>query len=105
LTYHFAHFNVPESLQEFVSQLVVGTLNEIKKLDEILEKHAAHWKVNRMSSVDRSLLRMAVYEMMAFKDVPRTVIIDEAIELAKQFGTSETPAFINGILDSIKNFS
>jgi len=102
LQYHFNHFNVPEALREFAAQLVVGTLGQIPQLDEVLEKNTSHWKVPRMSSVDRSLLRMAIYEMLHIREVPHSVVIDEAIELAKQFGTSETPAFINGILDSIR---
>lgn len=99
---HFEHFNVPEPLREFVGQLVVGTLFEREKLDEHLEQVAVHWKVARMTPVDRSLLRMAVYEMVYLKEVPFSIVINEAIELAKQFGTSETPAFINGILDNIR---
>lgn len=105
LNYHFDHFSVPEPLRAFISQLVTGTLQEATQLDSVLEKHASNWKVARMSSVDRSLLRMATYEMLHIKDVPHSVIIDEAIELAKEFGTSESPSFINGILDSIKNGS
>jgi N utilization substance protein B len=102
LMHHFEHFSVPDTLREFVGQLVTGTLTQVEKLDELLEKHTANWKVARMSSVDRSLLRMATFEMVHCTEVPPSVVIDEAIELAKQFGTSETPAFINGILDSIK---
>lgn len=100
---HFDHFAVPEGLREFVGHLVAGTLAQVKELDEIIEKHASHWKVARMSSIDRSLLRMATYEMIHVKDVPNPIVIDEAIELAKEFGTSETPAFINGVLDSVKS--
>ena len=99
---HYDHFNVPDTLREFIGQLVAGTLLEKEKMDILLEKHASNWKVARMSAVDRSLLRMACYEMTFHKETPHSVIIDEAIELAKQFGTSESPAFINGILDSIK---
>jgi N utilization substance protein B len=102
LRYHFDHFSVPENLREFASQLVSGTLHEVSTIDALLESNTSNWKVARMSSVDRSLLRMAVYEMLRIVDVPHSVVIDEAIELAKQFGTSETPAFINGILDSIR---
>ncbi len=102
LKYHFEYFDVPEDLREFIAELVVGTLGKVEILDVLLEKYAANWKVARMSSVDRSLLRMALYEMLNYKESPRTVVIDEAIELAKQFGTSETPAFINGILDNVK---
>ena len=102
LQHHYEHFTVPDTLREFVGQLVAGTLSELEKIDELLKTHAANWKVPRMSSVDRSLLRMATYEMVFLKEVPESVVIDEAIELAKDFGTAETPAFINGILDSIK---
>lgn len=102
LKYHFEYFAVPPELREFIAELVAGTLSKVEILDLLLEKYAANWKVARMSSVDRSLLRMALYEMLNYKDSPRTVVIDEAIELAKQFGTSETPAFINGILDNVK---
>ena len=103
LVNYYNHFKVAEELREFIGQLVVGTLKETQNLDSILEKHATHWKISRMSSVDRSLLRMALYEMTHMKDTPRTVVIDEAVELAKQFGTAETPAFINGILDQVQS--
>jgi transcription antitermination protein NusB len=102
LTSHFQHFDVPEPLREFAGQLVAGSLSEITRLDELLEKHASNWKVSRMSFVDRSLLRMAAYELINFPDTPASVVIDEAIELAKQFGNQDTPSFVNGILDSIK---
>jgi N utilization substance protein B len=100
---HFEHFSIPEPLREFVGTLVAGTLTQMPSLDQTIEKHASHWKVARMSSIDRSLLRMAVYEMVHVNEVPDPVVIDEAVELAKQFGSSETPGFINGILDSIKS--
>jgi N utilization substance protein B len=99
---HFDHFQVPENLREFAAQLVAGTLGEIPKLDALLESQTSNWKVTRMSSVDRSLLRMAAYEMSHFPDTDASVVIDEAIELGKQFGTAESPAFINGVLDAIK---
>jgi transcription antitermination protein NusB len=103
LKFHFEHFQVHDAMREFIAQLVTGTVHHITALDTVLEKHAVNWKVSRMSSVDRSLLRMAVYEMLYMKDdVAPSIVIDEAIELAKQFGTSDTPAFVNGILDSIK---
>jgi N utilization substance protein B len=105
LRYHYDHFAVPDPLREFVGQLVAGTLSKMVELDPLLEKHAANWKVARMSSVDRSLLRMAVYEMNYLNEVPHSIVIDEAIELAKQFGTSDTPSFINGVLDSIRSAS
>lgn len=102
LVNYYNHFKIAEELREFIGQLVVGTLKETSSLDAILEKHTTHWKISRMSAVDRSLLRMAVYEMTHMVETPRTVVIDEAVELAKQFGTADTPAFINGILDQIQ---
>jgi len=103
LTHHFEHFQVAPGSREFIGQLVAGTLLKRQEIDPLIEKHASNWKVGRMGFVDRSLLRMAVYELMSFPDTPPSVVIDEAIELSKQFGTAETPAFVNGILDSIKN--
>lgn len=102
LSRHFDHFQVPNDLRAFAAELVAGTLREIVNLDGAIEAQAKNWKIARMNSIDRSLLRMAVYEMRHFSDIPRSVTIDEAVELAKQFGTEDTPAFINGILDSIQ---
>jgi transcription antitermination protein NusB len=103
LIHHFDHFSVPPELREFAAQLVAGTLGQVKSLDEMLEKHASNWKVARMGLVDRNLLRMSAYELLHMPESPSSVVIDEAIELGKQFGTAETPAFVNGILDAIKN--
>ena len=98
---HFDHFKIPPAFREFATNLVVGTLKELKEIDLVLEKHAANWKLSRMSPVDRNLLRMAIYEMRNFPETPRSVVINEAIELAKQFGTADSPAFVNGILDAV----
>lgn len=112
LSLHLQHFIVPDTLHEFIAFLVCGTLAKLSELDQLLEKHASHWKVARMSSVDRCVLRMAAFEMKNSPDatgatpaVPASVVIDEAIELAKEFGTADSPAFINGILDSIRQSS
>jgi N utilization substance protein B len=99
---HFQHFQVAEPLREFAAELVAGTLTTLPELDSLLEKHAVNWKVERMSSIDRTLLRMAIYEMKHFPDIPHNVTLDEAIELGKQFGTTESFSFINGILDSVR---
>jgi N utilization substance protein B len=99
---HFDHFQVPQELREFAGQLVSGTLREMTDLDALLENQASNWKVARMPSVDRSLLRMAMYELKHFPETDVSVVIDEAVELAKQFGTAETPSFVNGILDAIQ---
>lgn len=102
ITRHFEHFQAPEGIRSYAAQLVAGSLLQQRLLDEVLEKHAANWKISRMALVDRSLLRLAAYEMLYVNDVPLTVVIDEAVELAKEFGTSDTPAFVNGILDAVR---
>lgn len=102
LTRHFDHFKVPEDLRGFAAQLVSGTLLKISELDPLIEANTANWKMSRLAPVDRSLLRMATYEMREIPETPATVVINEAVELAKQFGNEETPSFINGILDSVR---
>ncbi|MEK6579419.1 MAG: transcription antitermination factor NusB [Bdellovibrionota bacterium] len=99
---HFRHFDVPDGLREFASQLVTGTVLKLPELDLLLEKHSANWRISRLGFVDRSILRMSICEMQYHPETAPTVIINEAVELAKSFGTSESPAFINGILDAIK---
>lgn len=102
LVRHFEHFRVPEEARAFAGELVAGTLTRTAELDQTLEKHAKNWKLSRMAYIDRNLLRMAANELIHHTSTPTTVVIDEAIELAKQFGTVDSSAFVNGILDSIR---
>lgn len=102
LTAHFDHFQVPEDAREFAGLLVAGTIQKIGEIDPMIEQQASNWKLARMAPVDRCILRMATYEMTHFSDTAPSIIINEAVELAKHFGTEDTPAFINGILDSLK---
>ncbi len=91
-----------EATREFSNQLAVGTLREIEKTDETIRTRAEHWRIERMAIVDRNVLRLAVYEFL-FTDTPHTVIINEALEIARRFSTFEATQFINGILDAIKH--
>jgi transcription antitermination protein NusB len=100
---HFEHFHVSDELREFAALLAAGTLTHAPELDTLLEQHASNWKISRMNVIDRNLLRMAIFELIHVPETPPSVVIDEAIELAKQFGTAESPAFINGVLDAVKN--
>ena len=103
LNKHFEHFQVSQTAREFASQLVAGTLLNAARLDQLLEKHASNWKVSRMSLIDRNLLRMAAFELLnPSSDIPPKVTLDEAIELAKQFGTTDSASFVNGVLDSLQ---
>lgn len=101
LATHFAHFLVPEGQREFAAELAAGALRDRQKIDSIIESAQTQWKLVRMAAIDRNLLRLAVHEMLAFSDIPPSVTINEAIELAKQFSAAESAAFINGILDQV----
>jgi N utilization substance protein B len=90
-----------DAVLPFFLELVRGVVHSRDRIDAVIERFSSHWKVHRMSGVDRNLLRIAVYEMMVRDDIPAKVSINEAIEIGKKYGTEESGAFINGILDSI----
>ena len=87
---------------DFARQLVTGTVEHVEQIDVIIKRHAEHWRLDRMATVDRNLLRLATQEFLYDKETPKTVVINEAIEIARRFSSQESPQFINGILDSIK---
>jgi len=87
--------------QPFFSQLVNGVLQRRKYIDGLIERFSNNWRMHRMSGVDRNILRLAVYEMLFCTDIPCKVSINEAIDIAKRYGTGESGAFINGILDAV----
>jgi N utilization substance protein B len=91
-----------EATREFANNLAVGTLREIERTDETIRTRAEHWRIERMAIVDRNVLRLAVYEFL-FTDTPHTVVINEALEIARRFSTFEATQFINGILDAVKH--
>jgi N utilization substance protein B len=84
----------------FMEALVLGTVDRSGEIDELIQKHAEHWRLERMPTVDRNVLRLAVYEML-HTDTPAAVLIDEAIELARQFSGEESVHFVNGVLDAV----
>src|SRR5688572_20776839 len=85
----------------FANNLVKGTLEHSEPIDERIRTRAEHWRIERMAIVDRNVLRLAVYEFL-YLDTPHTVVINEALEIARRFSTFEATQFINGILDAIK---
>jgi transcription antitermination protein NusB len=87
--------------QEFATRLAMGALANLEEVDERIRSRAEHWRISRMALVDRNLLRLAVYEFL-HEPTPRTVTINEALEIARRFSTYEATQFINGILDAIK---
>jgi N utilization substance protein B len=96
------NFSAPKKMLPFFLKLVKGVIQEKGEIDSILERFSDHWKLNRMSCVDRNTMRIAIYELLYCHDIPYKVSINEAIDMGKKFGTKESGAFINGILDSIR---
>lgn len=87
--------------REFANNLVRGALDNLSVIDDRIRTRAEHWRIERMAIVDRNVLRLAVFEFL-FEDTPHTVVINEALEIARLFSTFEATQFINGILDAIK---
>lgn len=97
-----SNFRVPETNLPFFLLLTRGVTYLRSQIDAIIERFSSHWKIHRMASVDRNILRMAVFEMCCRPEIPHTVSINEAVDLGKMYGTDESGAFINGILDGIR---
>jgi N utilization substance protein B len=93
--------DLDDTAREFSTRLASGTLANLALLDERIRSRAEHWRISRMAVVDRNILRLAVYEFL-YEPTPRTVAINEALEIARRFSTYEATQFINGILDAIK---
>ncbi|NOY43525.1 MAG: transcription antitermination factor NusB [Planctomycetes bacterium] len=89
-----------EQLREFANTLVLGVLRNQAELDALLESKADNWSLSRMAATDRNVLRLGAYEIR-YLDTPDRVVIDEAIELAKRFGSAQSSQFVNGILDKL----
>jgi N utilization substance protein B len=99
---HFAKTedgDADEASRAFADELVRGVKSRLEEIDALLTRASRNWRLERMARVDRNLLRLAVWELKYSKDVPVKVAINEAIEIAKRYGTAESPAFVNGILD------
>jgi N utilization substance protein B len=90
-----------ESSREFATHLVQGTRERLAELDDIIQSSSRNWRLDRMSRVDRNILRMGAYELKNCPETPARVVLNEAVELAKRFGAEESAAFVNGILDRI----
>ncbi len=87
----------------FLNRLVSGICSDVKSIDTELENHSEHWKLYRMTRIDRNILRIGVEELKSFRDVPSKVTLDECVELAKRFGTDDSSAFVNGVLDKVRS--
>ncbi len=92
---------IPPELITHADRLVRGVLDSKQRIDELIAQTSEHWRIERMSRIDRNILRVAVYEMLFEPEVPGQVSIDEAVEIAKRYGDTGSRAFINGVLDRI----
>jgi len=92
---------VDKNVCRFAEEMVAGVMANREEIDAKIAEKSKHWAISRMAKVDLNLLRMAFYELLFRDDIPRKVTINEAIEVAKKFGTEDSPAFINGMLDEM----
>ena len=93
---------VKDETKSFSSLLIAGTIENISQIDNIITENIDNWDFNRISKVDLAILRLSVYSLLFQTDIPASITIDEAINMAKEFGTDESYRFINGVLDGIK---
>ncbi|MBU0946386.1 MAG: transcription antitermination factor NusB [Proteobacteria bacterium] len=95
-------YDVQKKARPYALSLLQGISRQRSNIDDSIRNHASNWRLERIDVTDRNILRIAVYEMTFQDDVPPEVAINEAVEIAKRFGTGDSPAFVNGVLDSIK---
>ncbi len=86
---------------EYLERVIEGVMEKYDLTNEIIREHSTNWRLERMAVVDKNILRIACYELYDEKEIPRKVVINEAIEIAKKYGSEDSPAFINGVLDKI----
>lgn len=98
----WADRKVPAKTRQFVEELVKGVLENRVRLDELIEKCAQNWTLQRMAGVDRNVIRLGVYEMLCRKDIPHAVSINEAVAIAKNMGDVGSGRFVNGVLDRVR---
>lgn len=101
LASYLTNHRVAKASQPYVVRLVRGVLAHREHLDALISRTALNWRLSRIAVVDRNILRLGLYELVVEHDVPPTVVINEAVELAKRYGTPESGKFVNGILDKI----
>lgn len=93
---------IPDEVKDFAVRLIEGTVSNLDRIDPLIKDYSRNWKPERLSVIDRSILRLAIFEMIYMTDIPTVVTINESIELGKTFGGENSGQFINGILDSVK---
>ena len=101
LALFLSHFEGGAEAKEFARRLIAGVLEHREDIDRRIKDTAEHWKIDRIAKVDLVILRLATFELLHCPDIPLNVALDEAIEIAKRFGSAESSIFINGVLDKI----
>lgn len=98
---YWAHLGANKEGEAFANKLVRGWAADRERIDGIIREVSQHWRLERMAKVDRNILRLATFELIALEDVPRRVTLNEAVELAKRFGSEGSAGFVNGVLDRV----
>ena len=99
--FEWIDYEVPESEQNFARKIISGVKESLKEIDNLITEHSKNWDIERISPVNKSILRVSIYQLLYMKDeIPAKVIIDEAIKLAKEYAEDDSGRFINGILDA-----
>ena len=101
INYRLSDNDLDENMAEFVSQITMGVWPIVKQLDQFIAEHAPEWPLDQVATVDRNILRIALWEFAVSENIPIKVAINEAVELAKVFGSDSSPRFINGVLGSL----
>ncbi|MFN8545887.1 MAG: transcription antitermination factor NusB [Candidatus Binatia bacterium] len=97
----WSYFDRPAEVQAFAQELVDGTLRQRERIDKLIAESAEHWRLPRLSKVDLNLLRLATYELLDRPEIPSSVTLNEAVEIARRFGSDDSASFVNGVLDHI----
>src|SRR5437870_4212585 len=91
-----------DNVKDRAEQLARGAQRDLRVLDAEITKASTNWRLDRVAAVDRNILRLAAFELLREQDTPASVVIDEAVEMAKRFGEADSPAFVNGVLDAVR---
>jgi len=101
LKYIFENNKFPEEVKEFSLIIVNGVISNLIEIDKAIKDYTDNWSLERINNIDRNILRIAIYEILYMKDIPKSVSINEAVELAKKYGTNSSYSFVNGVLGRI----
>ena len=102
ISFDWVEREMPEDIREFAEKLIIGAIEHLDEVDQLIEKHSKNWKIERLDNVDKSILRISVYAILHLTDIPVVVTINEGIELGKLYGGENSGQFINGVLNAIR---